>query len=629
MGVRKCATAQALMQDGGMPMDYFLDQLDPNDPNFSVSEQLRDYVCSPARNFAIMISSPWGAGKTTYVKSFIKKINPVKRKVVYVSLFGVHSEESMYWKIIAAINPVIYSKLSKFIAGKVKDTTTSTLSAYAKITTGANINFDFNVPPTLLFNPSSADIFVFDDLERSEIDLVSVFGVFNRLLENHNKHVIIISNEEELPDSFCKNGAYYKQKEKIIGKTLSINTPINCALRDYMIELEVFDNPESEIFQIIFKDISRLFHQSGFQNLRVLKFGALGIGNILSKLDEDIYENRESVLELIGVFFIFLIETFSNKITPSDIYKRNSIVFSTIPDDTGISSAKNKYSNYLGSPIVDSKYIEACCSGSHINFVEFNQHLRNNSYFSPHNYGPAIPSVIYEYYKYPTNIVSEQLNLLSKDLNEHRVSGIMDILRCYDLAEYINSENITGHTFLGACDSYNEYIKNNPGVVRDPLNFEMSKLCEQEFAGTFLRISDPVFTKAMRDLKSIINEDVIPFYRSKNIEIMLSNLERNIFDFIKIIAQPNSEITCSMNEIFSHIDVEKFSHIFLKKTFIDQKHVLSAIVKRYDGVYGDRIKNSESDFLQSFSDIILGNIEGYDNIHQSQIRKLLATLIRR
>ncbi|ENX60501.1 MULTISPECIES: P-loop NTPase fold protein [Acinetobacter] len=208
---------------------------------------------------AIVITGPWGVGKTFFWKRFIDGCN-FKKKYVYVSLFGLESLSDLKTHIYSNIeNNHSNLEIPRWIRGLpsiLKDTRVSQfgLSASTKI-------FD-----SLMFNQVKDAIICFDDFERmsKKLDIKDVMGLANYLKLEKNCQIILILDEDKAEGDNKKNYAQYK--EKLIDETIIINSveplirenakhlEIEEALVELMIEFaETLEIHNFRFFQKVFK----------------------------------------------------------------------------------------------------------------------------------------------------------------------------------------------------------------------------------------------------------------------------------------------------------------------------------------------------------------------------------------
>ena len=90
--------------------------------------------------------------------------------------------------------------------------------------------FENNFTKNIKFNK----VFIVDDIERSSIPVIEIFGYFSNFINDNNAKVIFICNEEHLLSCYSEEEktAYTSQKEKIIGMEFKIKPNVESAI-DY------------------------------------------------------------------------------------------------------------------------------------------------------------------------------------------------------------------------------------------------------------------------------------------------------------------------------------------------------------------------------------------------------------
>lgn len=166
-----------------------------------------DYLKNDKSNQAILIDGEWGSGKTFFVKE--KVIPKIKEKlkdvpIYYVSLYGVSSS--------AEIHNLVSSQITEKYIGKYigDDKASAVVNIGSKISkikpvldilkeiNGASIDLvHFNELKNNLEIPTKS-IMIFDDLERCNMDVITVLGYINSISEHSDTKVIIVANESEL-----------------------------------------------------------------------------------------------------------------------------------------------------------------------------------------------------------------------------------------------------------------------------------------------------------------------------------------------------------------------------------------------------------------------------------------------
>jgi Cdc6-like AAA superfamily ATPase len=135
-----------------------------SDKNRHITEYLTYYLgLAHSPNYAVMLTGPWGIGKTYVVKDYLRRFVEGKKKYVYVSLFGLSTINEIDEAVFQAIYPLLAKKATK-IGARVAKT----------LLTRAGFDPQFKLDEVL--NKFNAEIYIFDDLERCEAPINKVLG---------------------------------------------------------------------------------------------------------------------------------------------------------------------------------------------------------------------------------------------------------------------------------------------------------------------------------------------------------------------------------------------------------------------------------------------------------------------
>ena len=149
---------------------------------------------------ALLLTGEWGCGKTYLIENGLKKAMMDKIIVIRISLFGLSS--------IGEINSVVkQSWLTEYFNQK-------NLRHIGKMKRGKEILNKLEFLPEPIKKLANTDwmafvkispqineknvVLVFDDLERSNLDIIEIMGVINDYCENQKFHVIVVANQEKI-----------------------------------------------------------------------------------------------------------------------------------------------------------------------------------------------------------------------------------------------------------------------------------------------------------------------------------------------------------------------------------------------------------------------------------------------
>ncbi|SEP32445.1 P-loop NTPase fold protein [Pseudomonas sp. ok266] len=162
--------------------------------------------------YAVMLSAPWGAGKTHFIKIYLDAraagLPPKEQPgYLYASLYGVASVGAIHDQFFAQAHPHLSSKASRIIGSALS-------GAIEKL--GGMKGTDQLARDMLL--KLDGNILVIDDLERCSMKVPDILGFINSFVEHEKLKVIILANEEEISGK----EDYERQKEKLVGKTIQV-----------------------------------------------------------------------------------------------------------------------------------------------------------------------------------------------------------------------------------------------------------------------------------------------------------------------------------------------------------------------------------------------------------------------
>ncbi|AZL69518.1 P-loop NTPase fold protein [Pseudomonas oryziphila] len=269
--------------------------------NTHITEYLDYYLAHSNPRFAVMLNGDWGIGKTHLLRTYLSKHS--SETYAYVSLYGLNSFSEIDELIITDVHPVLDGSLVKAIESLGKSTL-------------AYFNLQTDLGRKLLFNRYKRPIYIFDDLERCGLAPEKVLGYINQFVEHENKRVIIIANEQE----FGKNEKYLRYREKLIGKTLSVSSPLNDALASFISDHETphfkdFITPQSA-------QIKQLYKLSGISSLRILQQSLWDFERLFNTLSPA-HQNHSGVLQhCLELFFPLSFAFKAGHLSEQDIQSR-------------------------------------------------------------------------------------------------------------------------------------------------------------------------------------------------------------------------------------------------------------------------------------------------------------------
>lgn len=295
-----------------------------------LNQYILHYLTEDKTKSAIMLTGPWGTGKSYYIqnelKPFLEKKENGGHSCVIVSLYGL--------KDTAEISKSIYlGTRMKFLTAASEKSTTVTFAGETIIKGIAGaLGVDLSVSERSLKRLYASvnltgKLVVLEDLERSGIDILEVLGYVNNLVEQDGVKVLLVANEEELiqytplkastkadlertemldrlnghKDRLFTDGtlAYLKVKEKTISDTIEFEEDYKTAIREIV---QIFDNETLNKFSTAekVKDILDIMSHCQSYNLRSFIFACQKTNDIFSSLDEK-YLSDENFVQAVFI----------------------------------------------------------------------------------------------------------------------------------------------------------------------------------------------------------------------------------------------------------------------------------------------------------------------------------------
>lgn len=231
----------------------------------SLTEFLDYYLDeAPKGERAVLITGPWGSGKTHFAKTYFdarvrRQADPLSRRHLYASLYGVTSAADIADQVFAAAHPLLHAWPVRMLAGAAQ-------RAGNVVTKGQLFkpNDGSALRKTLL--NLDGTVLIFDDLERAAMPVDQVLGFINEYVEHHKVKCLILANETEIDDD---NHRYSRRREKVVGWTLAINSDAGTVLGHFA---EMLRSPQAKA--AVHRNMSGLvtvFETAGGGNFRTAK----------------------------------------------------------------------------------------------------------------------------------------------------------------------------------------------------------------------------------------------------------------------------------------------------------------------------------------------------------------------
>lgn len=250
---------------------------------------------------SILITGPWGIGKTYYVEKYAKDN---ESDTIYISFFGKENSEQVKSEIGFQLMPKdarVISRLYKSFSDYSGNV--NLLGSSIKIPT--LYKNDITIYKKRYSKKKKLTI-VFDDLERKseKYSIVDLFGLLDEVLKLDDISIVILANEEKVNDE--EKVKLNEFKEKVVERTYYISEYSTDALSNIIqsnIGEPFWNNYNEEIENFV----KEFFKEQKISNLRTVISATKFLNEILSIIDTDDFD-KIKFSEILGVCYSVVIE---------------------------------------------------------------------------------------------------------------------------------------------------------------------------------------------------------------------------------------------------------------------------------------------------------------------------------
>lgn len=324
-----------------------------------LNQYILHYLTEDKTQSAIMLTAPWGTGKSFYIqnelKPFLKENG--NHDCVVVSLYGLKDldeiSKSIYLDLRTGVitnwwNKNIFSYFSKKAQKITKEIVSAGKSVGSTIFKGLTgkigINFDIsdkNLKKLYSSIDLSGKLIILEDLERSGIDVLEVLGYVSNLVEQDSIKVLLVANEEAIKQYKPLTAAteeqqsavefmykmtdnksreftettkkYLETKEKTISDTIQFEEDYSTAIND-IIRLFDDENLNRLSNDNSVNNILNVMKSCKTFNLRSFIFVCQKSSDIFKKLDKKYLSNEDFIQAIFFGLLLFVLKQRTGKV---------------------------------------------------------------------------------------------------------------------------------------------------------------------------------------------------------------------------------------------------------------------------------------------------------------------------
>jgi hypothetical protein len=516
-----------------------------------------------------MINGPWGIGKTFLIKQFLLRDVGDAVKHVYVSLYGLTTIDEINDAVLEALYPALGWKVSK-VGARVGKMLFKHLGFESPVTAGD------------ILSKFSADLVVFDDLERCEAPINKVLGYINGFVEHDGCKVIIIANESEItqPDE------YKKRREKLIGKTLEVQSSFEEAFAHF---LSLIDDPETRVlFEQDSKEIESVYYQSGLNNLRILQQTMWDFERFSRALSDVHRQNKEAMTALLRLIFALSLELKAGRIEPNDLRLRMKyLVAATVKGgaETPLSKFRQIYPEIdLYNPIISDEVLIDILVNGIVDEAAIRSCINKSRYFIRIADEPSWRTV-WQWFERSDDEFAAALKKMEEQFIAREFSTPGEILHVFGLRLFLSRIELLGRSLAEVTAEGKSYIDDLYAMKRlepSPLN-DFSEVRFGGYDGLGIHEQGTPEYKELfaylQQKQKQVSEDGFP----EKALALLSEMETDPHLFFRRVCVTNDGDNVYYRvPVLASIDPDVFVFSILKSHPAHQRTIMMALHSRYE-----------------------------------------------
>lgn len=588
-----------------------------------LNEYILHYLKNDKTHTAIMLTGEWGSGKTYYVENdLVPFLKNNKSTAVVVSLYGLDD--------VSMISKSIYMELRMSTLGRKHSEALTTGKVIAKIVlkniiglSGINVDISKESLKKLYESVDLSDkLLILEDVERSKININSLMGYVNGLVEDGVK-ILLVANEDEIlkkrerkSNAEFVNADYerksYNQeniipedvkqylliKEKTIGDTIQFYGNFEQAIKDIIKEFD--NNTLDKIFQSnqnLYKNISELVRDSCGNNLRTFIFAMQKMIDIINRLDTNKYDDDFFECLLLGII------CFSSKIKADEFPKWNGNDYLSVSLGSIDMPLMRIAYDYIRWQTFDETIVQ-----------QIYEAYRNFRFFEKYaEYKDSDLRVLINYFQETEEHVLMALNNIENKLNSPKIIGIHAYCK---LAYYmLIVGSVLGFDYK---KSFELMIDNAKGINQQvDISADIYFSREYNFDNDTLREVYNDFLQKITEAISLENKQQVLLYNPDNIESLYNDICKNTANYTM------------KNQFLSRYDQVRVVEMLMEATSkqIDDFRGILLAVYRYavKGQFDEKDIDSMNNLLILLEEKCKSDNQ-WDKIQQMQINMLKSNL---
>lgn len=609
--------------------------------NENIRNFLDCYIKDPDPQYGVLIDGAWGCGKTFFIQSWLKGLandESCVLKPIEVSLFGLNKVSQINDAINRVLFPVLDNKYYKFAKSVVGTVSKAVLKCNVDINQDGKTDgtLDIQLDPLMTLFNSQENInkewfFVFDDIERCNIDMKALFGYINDFVERRLFHVIIICNSIEISPK--DKPVFEKFKEKVIGRSFVVQPDVGAAVESFLNKVPTNDFTISNA-----KVIENVFWATGFNNLRVIRQAIRDCNRILEN-QKITLDNEYQCIGYRNFLIRYIVITM--ELAKGNESLLHGLCLGPVLEKTlseherkDISILRSKYDS-LGKEykinVLDTRHIDILISN-----IKEGESLDNYLYWQVKDLEMPSWKKLENYLELSNEeferLYDEVVNVFYNASNEELgVDSKIGIIYMFLHFEDIGVREVSDKFYKEAIDYFEMLV----GNLKDSSDFNSLRSIMHQQSRYFTEEGVDI-CEHRNEFEKVVNNMFLD--QGKMIFNMVTRLLENLsFENVSMLDTMLDENDPGMNKkyrdipYFEYVDVEKVASAILNAdnrtrkafyTFLDHRYGFSA---RY--ILSEELK-VESDKLEEIKHILNESIDGKELVDKRLINMIITAIIK-
>lgn len=543
--------------------------------NSHILDYLTYYAAfAQAPRFAVLIDGRWGIGKTHLVETFLGQVRTTEFKAVYVSLNGLKSSAEIDRELFRASYAVLGNKFFEAATGIAK--------TGLKWWQGISLDVDL----MRLINRFTADLYVFDDLERCDMPIAQTLGYINAFVEQGGRKVVIVANEAEIQDS----ESYRRIREKVIGQTLVFQPAIDDALTAFLAGIGF--EPARRFLDTKVDVIAAIHQQAGLDNLRVLQQALWDFARFFEALEDRHRADEAAMTAMLRLLMALSMDVRSGRLGSKDLQGRHSaVVLAYMGRHQGEESSPflMSYERYPGAEIdsmaISDTVITALLIDGIVDQDAIRADLDASRFFVNVADEPPWRTLWYGVERTDAEVAAA-LASVEAAFGQRAFTVPGEILHVFGLRlkfARIGALPLSLHTVVGECERYVDDLYAQKRLVPAATRDGIAELYETGYGGLGIAGSETAEFKALTSYLAAKQAQAAADEYPAQAAALLDTLRADPFRFIEEVAPGMGRDTAFARvPVLAQIDPGTFATAVLALRPDAQRKVLKALAGRYN-----------------------------------------------